>query len=237
MLHYLIPFLAMLGPALFFGIGQGPSGGEETTAGNLTNTSTAATGLGLGDLSTASNFWDTILSGNQQNISALLGPEFGAISGQAQQNIDTTGQFGNRSGGTNAAIQNTTNSVRGADTSLIDQLTAAAPTALANIGSGTLSTGVGAEEGAFSAQNTLQQQTANQWNDIFNSITSLAAAPFTGGASLANMFEQNNNTNAANLDASASGGYNSNNVANNDVALPALNLPGTPGYDPTVWQN
>src|SRR5271170_6828161 len=139
MLHHLLPLLAMLGPALFFGIQQGPTSSEYTGQQNLANTGEAATGLGLGDVSTASNFWDTIMSGNQQNISALLGPEFSAISGQAQQNIDTAGQFGNRSGGTNASIQSTTNNVRGADTSLIDQLTAAAPTALASIGSSTLS--------------------------------------------------------------------------------------------------
>jgi hypothetical protein len=173
MLHHVVYLLPFVLP-LFFGIGQGPTAGETQTANNLIGTSTGATGLGLSDLNTASNFWDTILSGNQQNISALLGPQFSAIQSQAQQDIDTTGQFGNRSGGTNASIQSTTNNVRGADTSLIDQLTVAAPNALANIGSGTLSTGVTAEQGAFSAENTIQQEQAAQWNDIFSSIGSIA---------------------------------------------------------------
>lgn len=229
MLHHFVHLFYLLTIPMFFGIGQGPSPGQNLTANNLLDTSESATGLGLSDLSTASNFWDTILSGNMQNISALLGPEFSAIQGQAQQNIDTTGQFGNRSGGTNASIQSTTGNVRGADTSLIDSLTAAAPTALAQIGSPTLSAGVTAENDAFGAQSTIQQTNANRWNDIFNSITSLLPSiNFGGGGSTSS---------AAELDQSASGGYGPGNVANNDVALPPLDIPGTPGYDPTVWQN
>lgn len=226
MLHHLLPLIAILGPTLFFGIGQGPTNAEYTGQQDLFNTGQAATGIGLSDVSQASNFWDTILSGNMQNISALLGPQFSAISGQAQQNIDTTGQFGNRSGGTNAAIQSTTNSVRGADTSLIDQLTALAPTELGQLGSSTLSTGVGAQEGAFSAASTIQQQNASRWNDIFNSITSLVAAPFTGGASLASL---GNSGNAAELDASASGGYSPDNVALSDQ--PTYGTGGGSGWE------
>ncbi len=41
-----------------------------------------ATGLGESNLSQASNFWSSILSGDQSKIAKTLGPEIGAIQQQ-----------------------------------------------------------------------------------------------------------------------------------------------------------
>ncbi len=181
MLHYWFDLICTLMFPMFFGIGQGPSSGEETTANNLLATSEFATGLGSSDLSEASNFWSSILSGNMSQISAVLAPQIGAITGAAQANIDTTGQFGNRSGGTNASIQNTTNNTRGQIGNLIGGLTGTAATNLGNLGSSTLATGVDAEAEAFGAQKTLHDQSASVWDDIFNSIGQIAYTAATAG--------------------------------------------------------
>lgn len=193
MLHYWMNLICTLMFPMFFGIGQGPSQGQQTAAANLgslgeydTTQGENVLGTGLGDLSNVTGFWNSILSGDPTKISQVLGPQFGVIQGQAQQGIDTAGEFGNRSGGTNASIQNTTNSVRAADQNLIGNLTGAAASNIGNIGSTLLSGGEGllgqastTDASAFNAQTTMQQEQAAQWNDIFNSIGQIAGGAIT----------------------------------------------------------
>jgi hypothetical protein len=221
------------GTKFFFGIGYGPSPGQNQTATDLTGIGSGATSAGFSDTSQASDFWSAILSGDMSKISSVLGPEFGAIQSQAQQSIDTAGQFGNRSGGTNAAIQNTTNTTRANESNLIGNLTGQAASQLGTLGTNLLNTGLSATEGAFSADTTLHTENQSMWNDIFNSIgqvVSGAAGGFSGGAGGGGI------TDAANLDASASGGYGPGNVANSDLALPPSgsygfgSLPGQTGF-------
>lgn len=59
---------------------------------------------GAGNLSTAADFFKTLLTGNQAKIGTVLAPEIGTIQNQESQNLNTLSQFGNRSGGTNAEI-------------------------------------------------------------------------------------------------------------------------------------
>ena len=165
----------------FFGIGQGPTSEEKGLLRGLTSTSGFATGEGMGDIKLADNFWKSILSGDPNKISKVLGPQTSAINKQAQQQKKTLSEFGNRSGGTNAASQEAGDSVRKAYDSMTSDLTGKAAGALGASGSSLLGQGIGANEGAFSEANTIQQQRSAQLNDIFKSIASIGIGYATGG--------------------------------------------------------
>jgi hypothetical protein len=204
------------GTHFFFGIGEGPSKGEITAANNLQSNASFATETGEGDISTANNFWNAILSGNPADISKVLGPNIAAITGEAQQSIDTTSAFSNRSGGTNAGIQNTQNNTRGSIQNMIDSLTSTAATNVGNMGMNLFNTGTQAEVAQFQEQEALHGQKSGQINDIFNSITSLLSSiPGLGGGG--------GSSNAAAIDATASGGYGPGNVAVSDAGSAPLN--------------
>jgi hypothetical protein len=182
MMHYLfIELVAMCGPALFFGIGLGPSKQEKSEFGALGNLANFATSTGESDISSADNFWKAILSGDSSKIAQVLGPQTSAINKQAQQQKKTASEFGNRGGGINAAEQMSGDNVRTTYDTMVSDLTGKAATALGTTGSSLLAAGASAHEGAFSEANTLQQQRSAKLDDIFKSITSIAAAFVPGG--------------------------------------------------------
>lgn len=166
-----------------FGIGMGPSSGETNAANTLSDISGFSTNQGEGDLTTGTNFFKDILS-NPAAAMRVLAPQIAGITGQAQQQKLSAGQLGSRSGGTAAQIGMADTSTRSTVDNLIAQLTGAAASTLTNTGQNLLNTGVTSSNAAFNAANTIQQQNSAKWNDIFKSIASIAAAPFTGGASL-----------------------------------------------------
>lgn len=165
----------------FFGIGMGPSKQENTQFGNLAGVGSFGISEGEGDISQADSFWKSILSGDPNKISKILGPQTSAINQQAQQQKKTLSEFGNRGGGTNAASQEAGDSVRKSYDSMVSDLTGKAAGALGASGSSLLAAGASASEGAFNEANTIQQQHAAKLNDIFKSITSIAAAFIPGG--------------------------------------------------------
>ncbi len=164
----------------FFGIGQGPTSEEKSQYRDLAGLAGFATGQGEGDIKLADNFWKSILSGDPNKISKVLGPQTSAINKQAQQEKMTASQFGNRGGGTNAGNQQAGDRVRTSYDSMVSSLTGGAASALGASGSSLLAAGASAHEGAFSEANTIQQQHAAQLNDIFKSISSIVAS-FSGG--------------------------------------------------------
>lgn len=164
----------------FFGIGIGPSSAETAQAGQLGSLANFGTSEGESDIMAGDNFWKSILTGDPGQISKVLGPALSGINKRGQESKKTNSEFGNRSGGTNAKNQSTDDTTRAGVDSLVSGLTAQAPGALAATGSSLFGTGAAAHEGAFSADQQLQQQKAAKWNDIFKSIASVAAAPFTG---------------------------------------------------------
>jgi hypothetical protein len=112
-----------------------------TNASNsLLNTGAQATGQGFGDVSSASNFFNSILSGN----SSVLAPQIGSIQKQGQQQKQTLSQFGNRGGGTNAEAQTIGDSTKSSINDLITQLTGTAASSLGSLGSSLLNTGTNA---------------------------------------------------------------------------------------------
>lgn len=164
----------------FFGIGDGPTSEEKSQYRDLSGLAGFATGQGEGDIKLADNFWKSILSGDSSKIASVLGPETSAINKQAEQQKKTASEFGNRSGGTNAAQQEAGDKVRTGYQGLVSGLTGSAAGALGASGSSLLAAGASAHEGAFSEANTIQQQHSAQLNDIFKSISSIAAG-FAGG--------------------------------------------------------
>jgi hypothetical protein len=164
----------------FFGLGQGPSNQEKTQYGNLSGIGSFATNLGESDVSAASNFWNAILSGDMSKIGKVLGPEISGIKSRAAQSKQTAGQFGNRSGGTNAGIQATDDTTRASINEMIDSLLGTAGSTVGSLGSSLLNTGLSATGAAFGAADVMHGQNASFWNDLFKSITSVGSSVFGG---------------------------------------------------------
>ena len=93
-----------------------------------------ATGLGESNLSQASNFYSSLLSGDPSKQAKALGPEIGAIQQQGQQARNTTAQFGNRSGGGNAWMQMAGDQSRGSINNMISSLLGGAASSLGSYG-------------------------------------------------------------------------------------------------------
>ncbi len=132
-----------------------------------------ATGLGENNLSQASNFWSSILSGDPSKTAKTLAPQISSIQQQGQQKKNATAQFGNRSGGNNASNQMVTDNSRADVNDLIASLTGNAASGLASSGSGLLGQGASAYGSQVSAS---QQQMQNWANSILGMGTTSAAA-------------------------------------------------------------
>lgn len=170
-----------------FGIGMGPSSGEMSQYGSLTSSSGFATGMGESDLSASSKFMQSILSGDPTKIASVLAPQISALKTSVQQDQKTADMFGNRGGGTNAATASDADKVHADITNATAGLTGQAASTLASQGGGLLSAGIAGNEAGFSEAQTIQQQHLAKINDIINSSIAVAAAPFTGGASLSGL--------------------------------------------------
>jgi len=160
----------------FFGIGEGPSASEGKQAGELGALSSFTTSTGEGDIGMASNFWKSILSGDPAAISRVLGPQISGINKRGQEEKKTASEFGNRGGGTNAAMQMADDTTRSSVDSLIAGYTGEAAGALGSLGSNLLSTGLAGHEATFDAQKVLHDQKLAKWNDIFKSIMDVSGA-------------------------------------------------------------
>ncbi len=135
-----------------------------TGAGNISNFGTT---LGEGDLTQSSDFYKDLLSGDPTKIGEILGPQLSNIQKQGQQQIQTAAEFGNRSGGTNAAAQTNIDSQRQNAQQLISQLTGQAASGLTGIGESALGTGLQAN--AQQAQES-QEQLQNQRNSLLSNV-------------------------------------------------------------------
>lgn len=132
-----------------------------------------ATNLGEKNLTSSSNFWSSILSGDSSKISQTLAPEISAAKTSAQQQNKSTAEFGTRSGGTAASTAATNDAVHSSITNLIGGLTSSAASGLASTGSGLLGTGLS----AYGQQADLSQQQIQNWA---NSILGLGVTKAAG---------------------------------------------------------
>jgi hypothetical protein len=115
-----------------------------------------ATKQGESDTTDASNFFHSLLSGNGMKA---LAPQVAGIKGQGQQQLQSLSQFGNRSGGTNAAGQQSQDKTRASINDMITSLTGSAASNLGSLGSNLLSTGLS----AFGQQRDASQQQLQNW--------------------------------------------------------------------------
>jgi len=134
-----------------------------TNIGNFGSIGGFATGMGEKNLSTASNFWNSILSGDATKQMQALAPEVSAAKTSAAQTNKTTAEMGTRSGGTAASTAATNDKVHADITNLIGSLTNSAATGLASTGGSLLSQGMS----AFGTQAELsEEQLANLKDSI-----------------------------------------------------------------------
>jgi len=135
-------------------------GNDMKNAGNVMNFGTS---VGEGDVGNASSFENDILGGDPAKIAKLLAPQIKTMQQQGQQQLATTSQFGDRSGGTNASNKKTMDTTRSNIDDMISKLTGGAASNLANIGT--------TEQGLGLSANELQEKEAQQQLENFqNSI-------------------------------------------------------------------
>lgn len=147
--------------------GQNPTLSTDiNNAGNIMNFGTA---LGESDLMAGSDFYKTLLSGDPQAIGKLLGPQISNIQKQGQEQLNTAAEFGNRSGGTNAAAQTNMDTQRADVMNMISQLTGQAAQGVTGIGESALGTGLNAN--ALQAKEA-QQKMENEINSLFGNMIS-----------------------------------------------------------------
>ena len=137
-----------------------------------------ATGLGESNLSQASNFMSSILSGNQSKIGKTLGPEISNIKGQGQQSKMQTAQFGNRGGGSNASMQTADDKSSASVNKMISSLLGSSASGLGSLGSSLLGQGMQ----AYGQQAQLSQEQMSNW------ANSILGKGITGAAGAAESF-------------------------------------------------
>jgi hypothetical protein len=138
-----------------------------------------ATGLGESNLSQASNFYSSLLSGDPSKQAQALAPEISGIQQGAQQARSTAAQFGNRGGGTNAQAQMAGDQSRAQINQMISGLLGTSAGALGSMGGGLLAQG----QSAYGQQAEASQQQMQNWaNSILGKgITSGVASAESAG--------------------------------------------------------
>jgi hypothetical protein len=157
-----------------FGIGMGASTDEKNQYGALTSASGFATGLGEKDLTSSSDFMNSILSGDSSKISQVLAPQISAAKQRAQQGTKTAAEFGNRGGGTAASTSAINDKVHSDITDLIGNLTGSSVSGLSTTGSDLLGKGISGTATGFNEALQMQKQRASMFDDIFKSSAQVA---------------------------------------------------------------
>lgn len=111
---------------------------------NLLDISKYASTTGEGALGQGLNFWETLMSGSLSDITQLLAKPISNIQNQTEQTKKTTAEFGDRSGGTNAALQNISTTEDANIQALIDAIIPQAATQVTDIGQNLINTAVNA---------------------------------------------------------------------------------------------
>jgi hypothetical protein len=142
------------------------TGSDPTLGKNIGNFQTAAgfdTGIGEGDVTKASQWYNDILSGDPTKMAEAVAPETAAIQGETQQAKDQTAQFGGRSGGTAAAIAGMDANSRAQIIKLLGGLQSGAAGSLGGLGTTEQGMATTNEEAADAAS---EQQLQNQKNSV-----------------------------------------------------------------------
>jgi len=151
----------------------GSSPGIKSAEGGAGTIAGFGTSTGMGDTRTASDELTKLIGGDPAAISKILAPQIGQVAGQANQKIQTEGQFANRSGGTNASNAATIDASRASIDDMISRLTGGAIGELGQMGENLLHTGLSADE--LQAK-LAQQELENNQNSLLGGIISKGVA-------------------------------------------------------------
>jgi hypothetical protein len=132
-----------------------------------------ATGVGQGDVTAASKWYNDILSGDPTKMAEAVAPETSAIQGEAQQAKNQTAQFAPRSGGTASAMAGLDANTRAQIIKLLGGLQSTSAGALGNLG--TTEQGV-ALSNRKAGDDASRQQLENWQNSILGRGTTEGAA-------------------------------------------------------------
>lgn len=139
-----------------------------------------ATGTGEKNISTASNFWNSIVGGDATKQAQVLAPEISAAKKSAQQDTKSTTEMGSRSGGTAATNATAKDKVRSDVTDLLGKLTEGSVSGLASSGSDLLKQG----QQAFGTQTELSEQQMEDWSNSILGLGITKGAGFGEGFAL-----------------------------------------------------
>ena len=153
------------------GLFTGNNATESGDVGNAGNVMGFGTATGEGAVNTGLGFEEGLLSGYQAEEAQLLAPEIQNIQKQGQQQIQTAGEFGNRSGGVNASAQNNIDTQRSQVNDMVSKLTGDAAANVTSTGENLLNTGLKA--------NQIQDEEAQK--KMLNQQNSLLGGAITGG--------------------------------------------------------
>ena len=140
--------------------------GDINNSGNIMG---FGTGVGESAVNQGLGFDEALLSGNQAEEAKLLAPEISGIQKRGQQQVETAGEFGNRSGGTNASAQNNIDSQRSNVNDMVSQLTKGAASDVTKTGENLLNTGLSADE--LQAKQSQQRMENNDNSILGGAIT------------------------------------------------------------------
>lgn len=158
-------------------------GDLESVIGQLSKVGASTTSAGATDTGAASKYYRDIVSGDPTKVMEAAAPEVNAVKAQAtQQKKEIANLGGNRTGGTNAAVQDVGQKTRGAITDTIAKQRSNAAGNLATVGAGETAAGIGATSNAGTTAADLGQissasrQTSQQIHDAaVNQWVSVAA--------------------------------------------------------------
>jgi hypothetical protein len=118
-----------------------------------------STGMGEKNLTTASDFWNSILSGDSSKQMAVLNPAISSVKTSTAQENKSTAEMGTRSGGNAASTAATNDKVHDYITKLIGDLTGKAAGEVGSIGSNQLNVGLE----ALGMQTDMSQKRMENW--------------------------------------------------------------------------
>jgi hypothetical protein len=152
----------------------------DTAVGTTGQVAGFGTGRGEKNLSTASDWWNSIISGDATKQMQAVAPEASAAKKSAQQDTKTATELGTRSGGTAASNAATTDKIHEYMTNLLGSLTGSAVSGLATTGSNLLNTGLE----ATGMQSKLSEQQMQDWNNSLFGLAVTKGGGFAEGAGL-----------------------------------------------------
>ena len=138
-------------------------GGQNKTLNSGINTAgqVSQNQIGTGEKLTglSADWLSGLLSGDTSKVMQLLSPQVSALKQRGQQEKQTTAQFGNRAGGTNAKMATADDTTRSEIGSMISKLTGEAVSGAGTIGTSMLDTGMK----ALNTQVDFSQQQMENW--------------------------------------------------------------------------